>query len=251
MTIVLIVVVLITLILLKRVIIAVAVIKVHLLDSNCQHMREYSELAIYLVWCKLWGVWGKAYSHGTNCYTLCQDWSQAQPLFIIDTSLFDFFFIWWSPGILNLNHDAKWRGGIDNCEVGIFYKKCQVAAKAIGAIPSLIIYPIVPFLVVAVFLIYWLAALLYLASAGSVTQNNCNNSCAAYDLTLQAISDNSCCGYSLHHSKNIAWAIVYHIFGVFWTTQFIIACCLTTIAGAIAAYYWARGETTVRFLYHI
>jgi hypothetical protein len=49
MTIVLIVVVLITLILLKRVIIAVAVIKVHLLDSNCQHMREYSELAI--TWC--------------------------------------------------------------------------------------------------------------------------------------------------------------------------------------------------------
>jgi choline transporter-like protein 2/4/5 len=127
--------------------------------------------------------------------------------------------------------------------VGIFYKKCQVAAKAIGAIPSLIIYPIIPFLVAAAFLIYWLAALLYLASAGSVTQNNCNNSCAAYDLTLQAISDNSCCGYSLHHSKNIAWAIVYHIFGVFWITQFIIACCLTTIAGAIAAYYWARGET--------
>ncbi|CAM6029743.1 unnamed protein product [Sphagnum balticum] len=119
----------------------------------------------------------------------------------------------------------------------------KVAGKAIGAIPSLIIYPIFPFIVVAVFLIYWVAALLYLASAGSVVQNTCNNSCAAYDLQLQAITDNNCCGYSLHHSKNIAWAIVYHIFGMFWITQFINACCLTTIAGAIAAYYWARGET--------
>ncbi len=123
----------------------------------------------------------------------------------------------------------------------------QVAGKAIGAIPSLIIYPIIPFIIVAVFLIYWVAALLYLASAGSVVQNTCNNSCAAYDLQLQAITENNCCGYSLHHSKNIAWAIVYHIFGMFWITQFINACCLTTIAGAIAAYYWARGETMVSF----
>jgi choline transporter-like protein 2/4/5 len=124
---------------------------------------------------------------------------------------------------------------------------CQVAAKAIGAIPSLVIYPIVPFLILVVFLIYWVTALLYLTSAGSVTRNNCNNSCAAYDLTSLSISDNNCCGYSLHHSKNVAWAIIYHVFGVFWTTQFINACCLTTIAGAIAAYYWARGKTSVSF----
>jgi choline transporter-like protein 2/4/5 len=136
----------------------------------------------------------------------------------------------------------RWGGGW-----GGFSKMGQVAAKAIGAIPSLVIYPIVPFLILVVFLIYWVTALLYLTSAGSVTRNNCNNSCAAYDLTSLSISDNNCCGYSLHHSKNIAWAITYHVFGVFWTTQFINACCLTTIAGAIAAYYWARGKTSVSF----
>jgi choline transporter-like protein 2/4/5 len=113
----------------------------------------------------------------------------------------------------------------------------QVAAKAIGAIPSLAICPIVPFLILVVFLIYWVTALLYLASAGSVTWNNCNNSCAAYDLTSLSISDNNCCGCSLHHSRNVALAIIYHVFCVFWTTQFINACCLTTIVGAIAAYY--------------
>ncbi|CAM6015869.1 unnamed protein product [Sphagnum balticum] len=120
----------------------------------------------------------------------------------------------------------------------------KVAAKAIGAIPSLVIYPIVPFLILVVFLIYWVTVLLYLTSAGSVTRNNCNNSCAASDLTSLSISDNNCCGYSFHHSKNVAWAIIYHVFGVFWTTQFINACCLTTIAGVIAAYYWAQGKTS-------
>jgi choline transporter-like protein 2/4/5 len=126
----------------------------------------------------------------------------------------------------------------------------QVAAKAIGAIPSLIIYPIIPFLVVSIFLIYWTAGLLYLFSAGNITRNNCNNSCSAYDLTLGQVTDVSCCGYTMHHSKNIVWAILYHIFGVFWTTQFINACCLTTIAGAVAAYYWARGESAVSFKLH-
>lgn len=122
----------------------------------------------------------------------------------------------------------------------------QVSAKAIGAIPSLIFYPIVPFLFQSAFLIYWVAGLLYLVSAGNITRNNCNNSCAAYDLTVGQVTDTNCCGYDLHHPKNLVWAILYHIFGFFWTTQFITACCLTTIAGAVAAYYWARGESAVR-----
>ncbi|KAG0610439.1 hypothetical protein M758_7G065600 [Ceratodon purpureus] len=119
----------------------------------------------------------------------------------------------------------------------------KVSAKAIGAIPSLIFYPIVPFLFQSAFLIYWVAGLLYLVSAGDVSRNNCNNSCAAYDLTVGQVTDANCCGYDLHHPKNLVWAILYHIFGFFWTTQFITACCLTTIAGAVAAYYWARGES--------
>ncbi|KAG0559037.1 hypothetical protein KC19_10G073600 [Ceratodon purpureus] len=120
----------------------------------------------------------------------------------------------------------------------------KVAAKAIGAIPSLILYPLVPFLFQSIFLIYWVAGLLYLFSAGDVTRNICNNSCAAYDLTLAQVNDANCCGYGFHHSKNLTWAILYHFFGFFWTTQFITACCLTTIAGAVAAYYWARGESS-------
>ncbi len=33
---------------------------------------------------------------------------------------------------------------------------------------------------------------------------------------------------------------IYHFFGFLWTTQFLIAILQTTIAGAIAAWYWVR-----------
>lgn len=32
---------------------------------------------------------------------------------------------------------------------------------------------------------------------------------------------------------------VYHFFGYLWVTQFFVAICQTTIAGAVASWYWA------------
>eukprot|EP00249_Psilotum_nudum_P010325 c22474_g1_i1 orf=490-2595(-) len=119
----------------------------------------------------------------------------------------------------------------------------KVSAKAMGAIPGLIIFSIFPFIMMAIFFIYWVVTALYIFSAGDVRQNKCNDTCCAYDLTSQTTKCQGCCGYDLHFTEHIAIALLYHIFGCFWTTQFIIACSLTTIAGAVASYYWARGET--------
>lgn len=43
----------------------------------------------------------------------------------------------------------------------------------------------------------------------------------------------------------MVWAILYHFFSLYWVTQFMLASALTTAAGAVAAYYWAKGETAV------
>ncbi|KAL2653076.1 hypothetical protein R1flu_021204 [Riccia fluitans] len=118
----------------------------------------------------------------------------------------------------------------------------KVAANAIGAIPSLLIFPIFPAVLLVLLFIYWLATLLYLASAGEITQNVCNNGCCAYDLLAGNVTCGGCCGYDFHHTKNIGWSIFYHIFGGFWTAAFISACSLTVIAGAISSYYWVRGD---------
>ncbi|BBM99127.1 hypothetical protein MPTK1_1g18950 [Marchantia polymorpha subsp. ruderalis] len=118
----------------------------------------------------------------------------------------------------------------------------KVASKAIGAIPSLMIYPVFPALVLLFFFVYWMVTLLYLFSAGEITQNVCNNGCCAYDLLAGNVTCGGCCGYEFHHTKNIVWSIFYHIFGGFWTAAFINACSLTIIAGAVVSYYWVRGE---------
>lgn len=120
----------------------------------------------------------------------------------------------------------------------------KVAANAIGEIRALMVFPIFPFIILAVFYIYWVAAALYLFSAGEIRQNGCDGNCCAYDLVSSKVQCEGCCGYSIHYSRHIALAILYHIFGCFWTTQFIIACSLTVIAGAVASYYWSRGETS-------
>eukprot|EP00250_Pteridium_aquilinum_P017010 c23411_g2_i1 orf=307-2409(-) len=127
----------------------------------------------------------------------------------------------------------------------------KVSSKAIGAIPGLFIFPFVPFVVLLLFFIYWVTAALYLFSAGAVAKNDCNGGCCAYDLMSQTVKCEGCCGYDYHFTRHIALALLYHIFGCFWTTQFIIACSLTTIAGAAASYYWAQGHTSAMPLFPV
>jgi choline transporter-like protein 2/4/5 len=121
----------------------------------------------------------------------------------------------------------------------------QVSTKSIAAIPSLIIYPFFPTIILGIFFILWTSVLLYLFSAGEIRQNTCTNGCCEYDLATQSLNCNGCCGYEFHHSKNVVWAILFHIFGGFWIAQFINACSLTIIAGAVVNYYWVRGDRSV------
>ncbi|CAM6083691.1 unnamed protein product [Calypogeia fissa] len=119
----------------------------------------------------------------------------------------------------------------------------KVSSKSIAAIPSLVIYPIFPTLILSIFFILWTSVLLYLFSAGKIRENtSCSDGCCAYDLATQSLNCNNCCGYEFKHSKNVVWAILFHIFGGFWITQFINACSLTIIAGAVVSYYWVRGD---------
>lgn len=104
-----------------------------------------------------------------------------------------------------------------------------MSLRSIIAIPALLIYPLVPFFLLGIFSIYWVGATLYLFSAGEVKP------------TLL------CCGFKFHHRKHIVWAILYHFLSLYWVTQFILASTLTTAAGAVASYYWAKGETAVSF----
>ncbi|KAL3503232.1 hypothetical protein ACH5RR_037681 [Cinchona calisaya] len=118
----------------------------------------------------------------------------------------------------------------------------KVAAKVIGEVQALIIFPVIPYAVLAIFYMFWFSAALHLFSSGSVIQNNCSANCCAYDLKSKKVSCDSCCGYSIHYTPHLTAAILFHLFGCYWATQFFVACSSTVIAGSVASYYWTRGE---------
>lgn len=120
----------------------------------------------------------------------------------------------------------------------------KVAAKVIGEVQALIIFPVIPYFMLAVFFMFWISAALHLFSSGTVLQNECSANCCAYDLKSKRVSCDQCCGYRLHYTTHIAAAILFHLFGGYWATQFFTACSSTVLAGSVASYYWARGETS-------
>ncbi|KAF3335291.1 choline transporter-like protein 2 isoform X1 [Carex littledalei] len=118
----------------------------------------------------------------------------------------------------------------------------SVAAKVIGEVQALIIFPILPYFILAIFYLFWFSATLHLFSSGQVLRNDCNANCCTYDLKLNKVTCDNCCGYSVHYTPHIGISILFHLFGCYWATQFILACSSTVIAGSVASYYWARGE---------
>uniref|UniRef100_A0A2P2JFP0 Choline transporter-like protein n=2 Tax=Rhizophora mucronata TaxID=61149 RepID=A0A2P2JFP0_RHIMU len=120
----------------------------------------------------------------------------------------------------------------------------KVAAKVIGEVRALIIFPVIPYFILAIFYMFWFSAALHLVSSGQIVQNDCNSNCCAYDLVSKRVNCDRCCGYSIHYTPHISIAIFFHLFGGYWATQFFIACSSTVIAGSVASYYWAYGDAS-------
>ncbi|EEF33810.1 conserved hypothetical protein [Ricinus communis] len=120
----------------------------------------------------------------------------------------------------------------------------KVAAKVIGEVQALIIFPVIPYALLAIFYMFWFSAAFHLFSSGQIVQNDCNSNCCAYDLGAKRVNCDRCCGFSIRYTPHIAVAIFFHLFGGYWATQFFIACSATVIAGSVASYYWARGEAS-------
>ncbi|KAF8391355.1 hypothetical protein HHK36_023659 [Tetracentron sinense] len=130
------------------------------------------------------------------------------------------------------------------CPKGKYDVKWLVAAKVIGEVQALIIFPIIPYTIIAIFYMFWFSAAFHLLSSGQILQNDCQSNFCAYDLGSKQVSCDRSCGYSIHYTPHITVAIIFHLFGCYWATQFFIACSSTVIAGSVASYYWARGETS-------
>ena len=97
---------------------------------------------------------------------------------------------------------------------------------------------------VAIF-VYWLLAAVMIYSSGTMTQDNCTPNTGFHGLGANpaCAADEQCqCGYSVKMDETLGYMLIYHFFGLLWTSQFIVAFTLTVLAGAISPYYWSRNN---------
>ena len=121
----------------------------------------------------------------------------------------------------------------------------KVGVQSMAAAPMTVLFPLgLPFLSMYVLVVYWLLAAVYIFSAGTVAQYDCD-----VDTTFVGLGGNPACAadercqcdYGIHFDKGLGAMLGFHFFGLLWTSQFIIAVTLTTLAGAFAPFYWTRG----------
>jgi len=85
--------------------------------------------------------------------------------------------------------------------------------------PRVLLFPVVAFVVMILFMVYWLSVAIYLAS---FTENR--NTYTDSDI----------------HTMRLYW-----FFAFFWNTQFLLAFDTAVLGGAFAAWYWTREKSTL------
>nr|Q9I9B9.1 RecName: Full=Choline transporter-like protein 1; AltName: Full=Solute carrier family 44 member 1 [Torpedo marmorata]CAB75556.1 CTL1 protein [Torpedo marmorata] len=99
----------------------------------------------------------------------------------------------------------------------------HVAGKVFIHIPFLIFQSLWTFLALAFFWIYWIAVLLLLATAGYPQKK-----------------DQGYVEFKVSGPLQYTW--IYHLVGLIWISEFILACQQMTIAGAVVTYYFTRDK---------
>ncbi|XP_055896841.1 choline transporter-like protein 2 isoform X1 [Biomphalaria glabrata] len=123
------------------------------------------------------------------------------------------------------------------------------ASRAIGYMFSTLFWPLVPFLLQVIFLVYWVASVIYIASMGhsqyySNATNTSTNNINYYLSRVPCQPDNSTLGTLCEFVKygGNEYVIPMEVFMVFmllWTLNFIVALSHMTLAGSFGSYYWS------------
>ncbi len=132
--------------------------------------------------------------------------------------------------------------------VAIAVAVIKVATQAITAAPSVIFFPIGPVLLAFGFGAYWVAAAVYIYSSGNNVERECDigDDFALLPPTLYCAApadpENCHCGYETEMDENMQYMLMYHLFGLLWTTQFLQAITYLTLASVFATFYFGGGS---------
>lgn len=105
---------------------------------------------------------------------------------------------------------------------------CREASKAMGSmIIQLLIWPLFPFIMVVGLAIYFVAVLMYAITTEKPAYEDTVFKEYEPDLVLKGL-------------------MIYHLFGLLWTFNFIIGLSEVTVCGAIADWYWSFGGKNMK-----
>mmetsp|Transcript_32195 Transcript_32195/g.43968 ORF Transcript_32195/g.43968 Transcript_32195/m.43968 type:complete len:658 (+) Transcript_32195:87-2060(+) len=107
------------------------------------------------------------------------------------------------------------------------------ASRAMTAMPSVILLPIIQTFGVTCFLAVWVVYVFYLASSGEIVTETTTKAGISYSYRTYA------------YTKNSKYAFLYLLFCWFWTSEFIIAAGQLIIALSFASWYFTRDKSTV------
>ncbi|XP_006146113.1 choline transporter-like protein 5 isoform X2 [Tupaia chinensis] len=130
-------------------------------------------------------------------------------------------------------------------------------SKAIGYIPSTLIYPLLTFILLSICISYWAVTALFLATSGIpiykivAPEGNCiheNKTCNPETFNTTEIAKacpGALCNFASYGGKSlyhqyISTFQIYNLFVFLWLINFVIALGQCALAGAFATYYWAK-----------
>jgi choline transporter-like protein 2/4/5 len=108
--------------------------------------------------------------------------------------------------------------------IGIAIGLIKEASKAMLKIPSMLLVPVFITMAIIPFAVYFIYIGAYLGTAGTPTYNE-NGAFQGY------VSD-----------KVLLYMMLYHLFGGYWTLNFLHALGECIIAGAIGSWYWVQDK---------
>ncbi|XP_040607502.1 choline transporter-like protein 5 isoform X3 [Mesocricetus auratus] len=129
-------------------------------------------------------------------------------------------------------------------------------SKAIGYIPSTLVYPVVTFVLLSICISYWAVTAIFLATSGvpifkvMVPEGGCIHEDETCDpevfpeTHIPVVCPGASCNFAFYGARSVyhEYIIVFQIYNLFaflWLVNFVIALGQCTLAGAFASYYWA------------
>ncbi|XP_060056996.1 choline transporter-like protein 5 [Erinaceus europaeus] len=128
-------------------------------------------------------------------------------------------------------------------------------SKAIGHIPTTLIYPFLTFIFISICICYWAVIAIYLATSGTpvykviTADGKCkheNSTCdpETFNATeVTKVCPGAQCNFAFYGGKTVYYQYIttfqmFNLFVFLWLVNFIIALGECALAGAFATYYW-------------